>query len=475
MNENDEDFVPDFGGKQPDSVPSQPDGEPSESLPATPSAPASRVHPDQEATKEHQPTSALPLSETAPIARLEQPFSPPSGKSQRRAQPVPILLVFLVGIFLCLISSFLIVVSGVLNQTLPASFTSLADFLTPQGAGTATASATVTRTPIGQAVASGGAKTSTPTPALAVTVFPTVGVSSPSVTPTRTPLASPTKIPATFPPVPSPIPTLSAPTLTPETFQPAHEVTRAGIVMVSIPGGTFNMGSDAVDTEKPIHPVTLSAYYIDKFEVTNASWAACVATGACSPPGSTDGYDGQPYYGVDALNSYPVIFVSWFNADAYCHWRDARLPTEAEWEMAARWNPSTGAVTTYPWGDDWNPANLNYCDSSCLNTDPRFKDTSYNDNWPQMAPVGSFTADVSPSGVVDMGGNIAEWVADWYGPAYYASSPAVNPPGPASGVDKVIRGGGWSLNQLWSRSTARNHFGPLTQAAGVGFRCAANP
>jgi len=466
MNENGEDFVPRFEDEDtPVAAPTQPTSAPMEPKPGTQAAVNAGALPEQEPTREHEPTSVLPSSESAPVYTPP----PPARKAGRAAQPVPGLLIVLLLVFVCLVSVFLVIGSGVLGDTLPPEVAQLADFLTPAKGVAVTSSPTVTRTPLGPS------SFKTATPAVAVTVFPTATGQPTAPEPTRTASPAPTKVPPAQPALPTPVPTLAAATLTPESFQPAHEVTRAGVIMVSIPGGAFSMGSDAFAPEKPIHVITLAAFYIDKHEVTNASWAACVAAGGCNLPGSTDGYDGQPYYGVEAHNNYPVIFVSWFNADSYCRWRGARLPTEAEWEMAARWNPATGAVTTYPWGDQWNQANLNYCDSSCLNTDRRFKDNTFNDNWPQMAPVGTFVADVSPTGVVDMAGNVAEWVADWYGSLYYSESPAENPSGPASGVDKVIRGGGWSLNQVWSRSTARNHFGPLTQAAGVGFRCAANP
>jgi formylglycine-generating enzyme required for sulfatase activity len=267
--------------------------------------------------------------------------------------------------------------------------------------------------------------------------------------------------------VPTAIPTINAPTLAASV---GEDGTQAGVRMVAIPGGTFPMGSDATGIEQPVHNVSIRPFFIDATEVTNASWAACVAAGACHLPGSTDTYDHKPYFGVPAHNNYPVVFISWYNADAYCHWRGARLPTEAEWEMAARWNPAAGAVNTFPWGNDWNPANTNACDSSCLLS--QFRDASFDDGQPQMSPVDAFPADVSPLGVMGMAGNVAEWVSDWYGPSYYSSSAAENPAGPSTGIQKVVRGGSWSQDRVWARGAARSHFGPLTQAAGVGLRCA---
>lgn len=308
--------------------------------------------------------------------------------------------------------------------------------------------------------------TFTPTSSIVITVLPSSTLAQPAS------LASGLPATQTVSSAPTSISTLSAPTLSPVVVQIEGGFLQAGIPVVFIPGGIFNMGSDANPSEQPIHPVRLSPYYIDRHEVTNLDWAACVTAGGCQPPGATTGFDGQPYYGVNTFDAYPVIFVSWFSADAYCRWRGARLPSEAEWEMAARWTPSDSSVTVYPWGNEWDPARLNSCDASCLNTASGFQDSSYDDGWPQMAPVGNFTGDVSPTGVQDMGGNVSEWVADWYDPFYYTVSLSENPFGPASGAGRVVRGGGWSLDKNWARSAARSQFGPLTQAAGIGFRCA---
>jgi eukaryotic-like serine/threonine-protein kinase len=240
--------------------------------------------------------------------------------------------------------------------------------------------------------------------------------------------------------------------------------------MVYVTGGTFAMGNGAGGVASPIHEVTLSPFYIDKYEVTNQLWAACVEADACPEPGSTSDYNGEPYYGVKTFDDYPVIYISWFGADAYCRWRGVRLPTEAEWEMAARWDPSADAAMAYPWGDTWDQTRLNYCDSTCV--DSTFIDLSYDDGWPQMAPVGSFPTGVSPFGAFDMSGNVTEWVADWYSSSYYAVSPSENPSGPSTGTTKGVRGGAWSLNQALTTSTVRARFDPLTQAVAIGFRCA---
>jgi formylglycine-generating enzyme required for sulfatase activity len=235
--------------------------------------------------------------------------------------------------------------------------------------------------------------------------------------------------------------------------------------MVFVPGGTFTMGS-----ESQAHPVTLDAYYIDRYEVTNALWAACVEAGGCDLPAVTADYAGEPYYDNEDRAGYPVVNVTWFQAEAYCAWRGARLPTEAEWEMAARWDPDLDTVTLYPWGNTWVPSNLNYCDTSCLLSNA---DSSYNDGWPQTAPIGSFLAGVSPVGAYDMAGNVSEWVLDWYDASYYAVSPSENPTGPALGTQRVIRGGAWGVsNPLLLRSDSRYRYEPEGSGPGTGFRCA---
>lgn len=248
-----------------------------------------------------------------------------------------------------------------------------------------------------------------------------------------------------------------------------EEIEQNGTAMVYLAGGTFTMGSGTGSRERA-HQVTLDAYYMDKFEVTNIQWAACFSAGACGLPVSPYDYNNGSYYGQEEFDNYPVIYVTWTQANAYCQWRGARLPTEAEWEMAARWNPATSEVTTYPWGDDWDSARLNFCDRTCL---LRQNATgSFDDGWPQMAPVGSFPSGASPSGVLDMAGNVAEWVSDWFSSSYYAASPANNPTGPASGIYRVVRGGAWGVGDPRFFTTySRSAFPPGEYNPGLGFRC----
>lgn len=243
----------------------------------------------------------------------------------------------------------------------------------------------------------------------------------------------------------------------------------AGAAMVPIPGGTFEMGGSGATRA---HDVAISAYSIDRTEVTNAQYAECVADGGCEEPASTLDYSGDPYYGIESLGNYPVIRVTWAQADAYCRWRGARLPTEAEWEMAARWNPASGVQTLYPWGDEWMPEALNFCDASCLLDE---RDESIDDGYPEAAPVGSFPEGASAAGMLDMAGNVAEWVADWYDPGYYADSPAEDPAGPDQGEKRVVRGGAWGIaDPEVFRSTVRSSFAPDVSGPGIGFRCAAS-
>ncbi len=260
------------------------------------------------------------------------------------------------------------------------------------------------------------------------------GPESPTELAASAPASSPTVTMA-----PEPTPTL------PEAESPRVRALD-GMTMVHVPAGDFLMGDDAsaFAPEKPAHWVTLDAYWIDRTEVTNAQYRACVDAGPCTEP--------RMWWNEDLNGDAQPVLVPWASAEAYCAWVGARLPTEAEWEKAVR--GTDGRI--WPWGDEFedNRANL----------------SGEEDGYRGTAPVGSFPDDVSPYGLLDAAGNAAEWVSDWFDAAYYARSPGENPQGPAGGDQKVHRapianaGGGPEK----CRCTARYGVDPNWE---YGFRC----
>lgn len=248
-------------------------------------------------------------------------------------------------------------------------------------------------------------------------------------------------------------------------MKPASDFSgKDGAPMILVPAGTFPMGvpkgdRDGGRDEYPRHEVVLDNYYIDIYEVTHRRYAKFVtATGHRTPENPK--YPKRTLWNdhlSDSLAERPVINVDWQDADAYCQWAGKRLPTEAEWEKAARGTDDR----RFPWG----------------NVEPTHKHLNFNQQWQgekTLMPVGSYEAGKSPFGAYDMAGNVWEWVADWYDPLYYEKSPAVNPKGPDAGTYKVLRSSGWSVETPLVRIFTRVKSDPTNRNDSTGFRCAAD-
>lgn len=298
--------------------------------------------------------------------------------------------------------------------------------------------------------------------------------------PAATPIA--TNVPPTVAP--------AAPTATPlPTETPGPGATRIrpadGMTVVYVPAGEFLMGStdkdpDAADNEKPQHAVYLDAFWMDRTEVTVARFRAFAGATGYRTLAEQRGYADawvesagawRPVTGADwqhpsgpesnAEDDHPVVQVSWDDAVAYCAWAGGSLPTEAQWEKAAR--GTDGRI--YPWGDAFDGTIVNFCDVHCQRSSP------YDDGYQFTAPVGSYPAGAGPYGMLDMAGNVWEWTADRYGANYYAHSPVENPEGPPNGRYRTLRGGSWNHSRDGMRAAFRLDSSPNNVVDNFGFRC----
>jgi formylglycine-generating enzyme required for sulfatase activity len=232
--------------------------------------------------------------------------------------------------------------------------------------------------------------------------------------------------------------------------------------MAYVPGGEFKMGGPGNLADRK-HTVELDSFWIDQTEVTNAHYRRCVDAGACRAPTMCSW--GEPTYEDAAKADHPVLCVSWRDADVYCAWAGGRLPTEAEWEYAARGPDSA----LYPWGEEFDGTRLNSCDANCPHEGQRVAD--YDDGYARTAPVGTYPAGASWCGALDLAGNVWEWVADWHGS--YPLVKQTNPTGPDSGTERLIRGGSWfDYNEYgFLRADNRHPFDPRAMNDTIGFRC----
>lgn len=246
-------------------------------------------------------------------------------------------------------------------------------------------------------------------------------------------------------------------------------------------------GSDGFPDEHPERRVLLGGYLLDRYEVTNEAYAAFVrGTGHRAPANSSQAAtlwaNDRPLPGIE---DHPVVNVSWEDADAYCRWAGKRLPTEAEWEKAARGTDGR----RYPWGNDWDFTRANSASYWAQRTIEFNSGADWDAFWIRgdgarlakekgilgevlTTPVDGFPQSVSPYGVFGMAGNAAEWVQDWYDPNYYRNAPLSDPQGPSRGAIKAMRGGSW-LKPAASLRTSDRDWGTMdSRPSGTGFRCA---
>jgi eukaryotic-like serine/threonine-protein kinase len=311
----------------------------------------------------------------------------------------------------------------------------------------------------------------------ATAVHPATSTSTSIATSTAT-VVAPTQILPSITPLPDP--TLQpTPTETPGPTMGSIRVSETDkMVQVYVPAGDFIMGSDDKDAKKsleggraypeiPVSTIYLDGYWIDKYEVTNGQYALCVDAGVCKPPYRKDSMTRPKYFGNPEFSNYPVIWVNWSMALAYCDWAGRKLPSEAEWEKAARGTDAR----RFPWGNDpLDGTRANFCDINCPLS---VANPGYNDGYADTAPVGSYPAGASPYGALDMAGNVWEWTSTLVRPYPYNPNDGreILQTNPNVDGERVWRGGAWSNGYWWMHSALRYRSKDWYWYMVLGFRC----
>jgi formylglycine-generating enzyme required for sulfatase activity len=323
-------------------------------------------------------------------------------------------------------------------------------------------------------------------PAPSATALPITDTPPPP--PTETSTSTPTPEP---PPTPTTIPTATPLPL---------EFSVAGGTMYFIPGGFFEMGAEAASLfeectnfmdgcqeewfapSEPAHMVLVAPYFLDLHEVTNEAYVtflndifttdgSCLGQPCVVHDESQVSREENTFFVAAEFSSNPVAGVTWYGAAAYCEWRSARLPTEAEWEKAASWDDPTATKRRYPWGDVFDGELVNFCDVNC---DAPQSNSDFDDGQAAAGPIMSYERGRSSSGGYDLGGNVWEWVSDWFDAEFFTEAIYTNPIGPETGEAKVVRGGSWFDTGNFMGTTIRFPSLPDNADKTIGFRCAAD-